>query len=312
VSPERRVLHAAAVVAIAVSLVSGADAGPEVAGPGGLIVFASDRGGNFDLYAIRPDGRELRRLTRTQAMEACPSLSPDGRWIAFTRYRGTFGELFVARHDGTGVRRVLAASYRIQVDSCPTWSPDGKALAFKRWAYGDTTGRIDDIFVTRLDGTGVRRVTTDNSARGGPAWSRTGLIAWTTMWGSSGGFGDVWTVRPDGSEARAVTSDGSARSPSWAPDGTRIAYVADNPDQPLDAELFTVAPDGSDRRRITNLEKWPHAPAWSPDGRWIVFLYGWVEEGNTDLYLLNLATGQTRPLTRASGFDGTPSWGIRR
>ena len=48
----------------------------------------------------------------------------------------------------------------------PTWSPDGKRIAF-----ASRLNRVD-IYVINLDGTGLKKLTTDSSAVAGPPdWS---------------------------------------------------------------------------------------------------------------------------------------------
>jgi Tol biopolymer transport system component len=78
---------------------TGVGAGHEVdwSPDGRSIIFASsrDRSDNYnDIYAMRPDGSGVRRLTTTGA--ETPAWSPDGRHIAFSR-----GGLFVMRADGS-------------------------------------------------------------------------------------------------------------------------------------------------------------------------------------------------------------------
>ena len=41
--------------------------------------FASDRDGNFEIYAMNADGSDLARLTDNSANDEVPSWSPDGR-----------------------------------------------------------------------------------------------------------------------------------------------------------------------------------------------------------------------------------------
>ncbi len=48
------------------------------------------------------------------------------------------------------------------------------------------------------------------------------------------------------------------------------------------------------------------APAPSPDGRWIAFSSN--RSGAWNLYLLDLITGETRPLTESAFYEGSPSW----
>jgi hypothetical protein len=53
---------------------------------GGTIVYASDRDGVFNLYAIPVGGGEARRLTNVLTGAFQPAVSPDGTWLAWTTY----------------------------------------------------------------------------------------------------------------------------------------------------------------------------------------------------------------------------------
>lgn len=62
---------------------SRADTRPAWSPGGEWIAFSSERAGGPDLWMIRPDGRELTRLTESPAAETSPSWSPDGREIVY-------------------------------------------------------------------------------------------------------------------------------------------------------------------------------------------------------------------------------------
>jgi TolB protein len=66
---------------------------------GRSILFASHRDhsdNGRDIYAMRPDGSDVKRLTRANG--ETPAWSPDGRYIVFS-----VGRLFVMRADGSGI-----------------------------------------------------------------------------------------------------------------------------------------------------------------------------------------------------------------
>ncbi len=47
-------------------------------------------------------------------------------------------------------------------------------------------------------------------------------------------------------------------------------------------------------------------PRWSPDGRSLAYYSD--ADGSWDVYVVDVATGESRPLTQAPGFDGQPAW----
>jgi TolB protein len=103
---------------------------------GNCILFTSDRNdGRFELYSIRPDGKDLRRLTNVPGSNAHSSWSPDGQWILFSSgrkgfkdemalYDGTpqpYGEIFAMRADGSDVRQLTDNKWE---DATATWAPE--------------------------------------------------------------------------------------------------------------------------------------------------------------------------------------------
>ena len=129
---------------------------PQWSPDGGRIVFNSDvhDPGNFDIYTIRPNGRDLRRITTGAAFDAMPSYSPDGKRITFTSERTGNGDIFVMRADGG---RQIRLTHDPRWDFLSCFSPDGRFIAFATERGGDPyPGEPDffrtDIFRMRADG----------------------------------------------------------------------------------------------------------------------------------------------------------------
>jgi hypothetical protein len=67
----------------------------------GRIVFDTNRDGEFEIYAMNPDGTGLVRLTKNRAFDIQPAWSPDGTKIAFTSFRDGNDEIYAMNADGT-------------------------------------------------------------------------------------------------------------------------------------------------------------------------------------------------------------------
>jgi TolB protein len=91
-------------------------------------------------------------------------------------------------------------------------------------------------------------------------------------------------------------------SPAWSPTGRQIAYTSDATGTP---QIWLVDAEGTGARRISYAGNWNDEPAWSPDGSRLAFACR--NEGDFNICVLNVATGETIQLTR-EGSNGRPSW----
>jgi len=168
---------------------AGYDAEATIA-PDGLIVFTSVRDGDMEIYSMKSDGSDVKRLTSRAGPDGGPFFSWDGKQIAFRgkelppgaeldEYRGllkeglwrpTELELFVMNRDGSGQRQVTKLG---KANFAPSWHPDGKRLIFAS-NIADPKGRDFDIYLINLDGTGLERITYNNTFDGFPMFSPDG------------------------------------------------------------------------------------------------------------------------------------------
>jgi dipeptidyl aminopeptidase/acylaminoacyl peptidase len=136
------------------------------------LAFRSLRDGNYDLYAIRPDGTGERRLTTGPARDYAPDWSPDGARIAFTSETvgGDSAVWSVRAVDGSDPRQLTPGSLNAGI---PRYSPDGSRIAFVDQRCGGCTVQ-SDVWVVHTDGSGLRRVTSTPENETTEAWSQDG------------------------------------------------------------------------------------------------------------------------------------------
>ncbi len=288
-----------ALAAAVVLFVASADVS-SAAFPGaeGLIAFQTYRGGNYEIYGVKPDGSGLRNLTRSPACDALPAWSPDGRRIAFERnVRGVSAresDIWVMNADGGNQRDLTRNKW---FDGDPAWSSDGRQIAYESTRDGDS-----EIWVIRSDGTGVRRLTNNDFFDGDPAWSPGGRkIAFTS---DRDGNKEIYLMNPDGSDQENLTRNPyDDVDPAWAPSGNLLVFTSTRDGNP---ELY-VASLTVPATRITARAGLDGLAAWSPDGRQIAFVAD-VGQGNRAIWVMNASGTGARRLTGSSGWDTAPDW----
>ncbi|GAB5537357.1 MAG: hypothetical protein Rubg2KO_36060 [Rubricoccaceae bacterium] len=236
------------------------------------------------LFASAPASAQLRaegppvRLLADGAAAVQPVWSPDGAQIAFTR-DGYVG-LWAMDADGDNVRQLSeepAAGFGF------AWSPDGRAIA-ARVARLDGVRRTDAIKQFELTGEEETLIDYAASTPSVPLWLdayRVGVVR--------AGELDVRTTSeaprlvaltgetvvgagPDGIRVADLETgnlrdvhplgEGALLNAVVSPDGQRVAFEA------MGGGLHVMDRDGSNRIELGT----GHRPAWSPDGRWVVFM----------------------------------------
>jgi TolB protein len=109
----------------------------------------------------------------------------------------------------------------------------------------------------------------------------------------------------DGASAAPLTRNGSINlTPVWSPDARSLAYTSYKQGYP---DLYRAFP--FERRPEQTLAAFVGintAPAFSPDGKSIAMTLS--KDGNPEVYVLALASGTMRRLTRHAGIDTEPTW----
>ena len=252
------------------------------------IVFASDRDGNWEIYAMNPDGASVTRLTNSYARDWQPARSPDGRRVAFESNRDGAREIYAVNADGSDLTRLTNNDAH---DYQPVWSPDGRRIAFISERDSDRLRipRNQEIYVMNADGSDVTRLTNNDAEDVQPAWSPDARrIAFVS---ERDGNWNIYVANADGSGTTRLTHHAASDwRPSWSPDGRRIAFVSlrdsDLSYFPPNSDIYAVNADGTDLARLTDNDMVNGAPSWSPDGRRIVFSSS-RGHGRSSIFVMN-------------------------
>ncbi len=122
--------------------------------------FQQDPSAQMDIYLMRADGSDVRRLTTSPGYDGGPFFSPDGQRLVWRRFApdGKQAEVWTMRIDGSDQKQVTQLG---AMSWAPYFHPSGDYLIFttNRHGFGnfelyiaDTDGRSEPVRVTYTNG----------------------------------------------------------------------------------------------------------------------------------------------------------------
>jgi Tol biopolymer transport system component len=237
-------------------------------------IYADWRAAAVDSARAHRDRLDAEGLTLTEvvvgrgAYAVAPRVSPDGRWLSYAGddHRSDAATRLVDL--ATGEARSLARRNQFGWILGPaSWLPDGAALVAAQLEYHGRFRLFSDLWRVGMDGS-ERRLTrgerlaqpdvAPDGRRVAAVQNHRGAIRLVEYDLDSGGI----RVLADAAPGEAFSG------PRWSPDGTSIAvtrYASGSVD------VVVVDHATGAVRAITHDDALDSTPAWSPDGRWIIF-----------------------------------------
>ncbi len=274
--------------------------------------YHSDSDGDWDIYRLAEDGLNslVNNVTRGNgSQDVQPSYSADGEWVAFTTNRDILGgwEIYLARVDGSQQVRL---TYNTANDVNPVWGP-ANLIAWESNRDGNW-----ELYMADVSGDGLPVRLTDDAANDiNPFWFPDGGCdqpegARLVFQSDRDGDWEIYLLDVISGELTQLTdNDTEDIVPVLTRDGSMLAWLQLNDFGVYD--LWVMDMGTLQARRLVDLGVDVAGHTFAPDGASLAFFAN--VDGDADVFLADVATGQVTPLTantfedRAPGFtcDGT-------
>jgi len=304
-------------------------------GKNGRIVYAGwNRGEDYEIYTINPDGSGKTQLTHNNTDDLDPSYSPDGKKIVYSGKDGPKGDLEIYTINARGGDKFQVTHNDVDEEE-PAYLPSGKRIAYTDLTLNEPG---PNIYSVKAGGGGKRLV-----ARNGftPSYSPDGERIAYACWGETFRIVDTdictISVRRDDKLAKLIpekpvgnalhdvlhhkvlvtNNDTDDQNPDYSPNGNRIVYEGfegrwgQKKDEDASTNIYTIKAGGGGNLNLTKSPKnasiWNALPRYSPDGEKIAYCY--VPDG--EIYTINARGGGKSRVTNNDAYPYGLSWGTR-
>jgi TolB protein len=226
---------------------------PSFSPAGNMLLYASNRDGNFDLYVKLLGSDILARLTSNIGEASSSEFSPDGNQVVFSNsVDGKPSGLWLVNKDGSDPRKIYESAGNI---AGAVWSPNGKSIAFAMSSAEAL--ETYEVYIMDLESLTVGPVTKGHlpEAGGSVDWSPDGRSL--LLFAGPKGDKNIFLFDIVSGHIRQLTNGGNNAAPVFSPDGRWVAF---NSQRAGNADIFIMKPDGSDVRQLTN----DPDPDWQP------------------------------------------------
>lgn len=247
------------------------------------------------LAIMDQDGAGVRYLTRGDDLVLTPRFSPTSQEVTYMSYGGNDPSVYLLNIE-TGQREIVGNFPGMTF--APRFSPDGQSVVMSL-----QQGSNANIYKMDLRSRRTTRLTNTAAIDTSPSYSPDGgRIVFES---DRGGTQQLYVMSAGGGEAQRISfGPGRYSTPVWSPRGDLIAFTKQHQGRFM---IGVIRPDGKGERILTEGYH-NEGPAWSPNGRVLVFFRDTPgANGGPQVWTVDL-TGYNEQRVETPAFASDPSW----
>jgi len=205
------------------------------------------------IYVMRPDGGEARKITDAKEGVSTIAFSKDGKWLVYRSGKSEEEQLYALPVNGIDSAKPIQLTHQLAGVGLWKWSPDSRRIYF---VTADTLDKDEQLRMEKKFNVAIRNMATPLSS--------------------------LWALDVDSKKATRLTRDTAISVTDFniSDDGRWIGYhgVAANrymrniTEQDINADLYLLETSTGNIERLTNnTEVGESDLEFSPDSKWIAF-----------------------------------------
>ena len=270
---------------------------------GKSVAFVSNISGRNNIWLVPATGGWPTQLTVSDQRQTQPAWSPDGKWIAYiSDYDGDeqWDIFFVSPKSGQVIN---ITNTREIAEESPTWSPSGRYLAYTVKPKTSSVFEIDIFDTLMRDTKHLTSGTPKDKMNVNPIWSADNKWIAYTQQQAKGTDSNIFIAEVATGKSTLLTPHQGEQlytANEFSPDGKRLLITSNAGNGYDNVGLLDI---GTQKIDWLTQDKWEiEGGNFSPDGKSVTWTAN--VDGNTDIYLHDLASGKTASLPLPKGVNG--------